>query len=256
MKIRFRNLNIYFQLFRVVGILLILNGAAGAKELVHIGYESGQISPQSGIDAEKPVATDSIIVDCNVARVGKCSLRSTLRRDDSYISYGNYRAETDTKSFNSLLYSQGDLYCYRFSFRTEKDWQFDNRNSIDLIWQFKRFNSHADMFVAVKGHDIVLRVLNRDQYIIKHNFLPGKWMDIMMNILWSSGEGGMTKIYLREEGEKTYHHIVSFEGSNMFNAIPRAGRPKWGLYKPSFEKSYSNMPRTVYHDEIFIDKLN
>jgi hypothetical protein len=256
MKIHYRFSRITSLLLGAATVFLASTQLVRAEELLHIGYESGTISPQPGVEAEKPKAADSISVDCSVARVGKCSLRSTLRRNDSYISYGNYRAETETKDLTPLRYSPGESYRYGFSFRTDEHWQFDNRESIDTIWQFKRFDSHADMFITIKGHDVVLRVLKSDQYVIKRNFQPGQWMDIRMDVLWSNETNGTVTVYLRDEDEKSYRRVVEFKGPNMYNSSPMFGRPKWGLYKPGFQKSNFDGPRIVFHDEIMIDKLN
>jgi hypothetical protein len=258
MKIDYRFRRVVFLLFVSSVTVFGLTGAAEAKEheLLHLGYESGNISPQPGVVAEKPKADDSINVDCSVSRAGKCSLKTILRRTDSYISYARYRAETETSGRKCLLYSAGESYRYGFSFRTDEQWQFDTRESIDTVWQFKRFGTHADMFVAIKGHDVVLRVLKDGQYVIKKDFQPGKWMDIRIDVLWSDGAKGMVVVYLREEDEKSYHPVVRFVGANMFNSTPKFGRPKWGLYKPTFQKSYFDGPRIVFHDEIYIDKLD
>ncbi|MGF6811231.1 hypothetical protein OKW30_006423 [Paraburkholderia sp. Clong3] len=258
-------MKIDYQFRGVIFLLLISSasvfgraGVAEAKEheLLHIGYESGNISPQSGVVAQKPKADDSINVDCSVSRAGKCSLKTILCRTDSYISYGRYRAETETSGLKSLLYSAGESYRYGFSFRTDNQWQYDTRESVDTVWQFKRFGTHADMFVAIKGHDVVLRVLKDGQYVIKKDFQPGKWMDIRIDVLWSDGANGMVVVYFREEGEKSYHPVVNFTGANMFNSTPKFARPKWGIYKPTFQKSYFDGPRIVFHDEIYIDKLD
>ncbi len=243
-------------IFSCAVVLPAFASKSWAAASFHIDYESGNISPQPGILAEKPKAADSINVDCGVARAGRCSLKTVLRRADSYISYGKHRAETDTMHEDSLLYSDGDAYRYGFSFMVDKNWQYDDRESIDIIWQFKRFDSEPDMLIALKGHDLVLRVLKSDQFIIMKDFQAGKWIDILLTVNWSIGSKGTVTVHLREEGEKSYLTVASFTGKNIFNTKPKFARPKWGLYKPAFEKSKSTNPRTIFHDEILIDKIN
>ncbi len=251
-----RGTGIAFLLLCAAAISLAQARIAWAADILHIGYESGNISPQFGIVAERPMAADSINIDCAVARVGSCSLKTVLRRTDAYISYGRHRAETETMHLKSLLYSAGESYRYNFSFRTDEGWQYDNREAIDIIWQFKRFDSHSDMFIALKGHDLVLRVLANDQYVLKNDFQPGKWMDIRVEVLWSAKANGKVAVYLRDEGEESYRRVTSFIGANIFNSLPGFARPKWGIYKPAFPKSDFDGPRIVFHDEIFIERLN
>jgi hypothetical protein len=243
-------------LLGAVAISLAMARTAQGEEILHIGYESESISPQPGVVAERPMAADSINVDCSVARAGRCSLKTILRRTDDYISYGRHRAETDTMQLEPLRYSAGESYRYGFSFRTDKYWQYDNREAIDVIWQFKRFDSHSDMFIALKGHDVVLRVLTSDQYVLEKDFQPGIWMDVKVEVLWSAGPDGRVAAYIRREDEASYRRVAGFEGPNIFNSLPRFARPKWGIYKPAFPKSDFEGPRIVFHDEIFVEKLN
>jgi len=256
MAIGFRSADIVRLLLTAAAISLTLARMVEAGEILHIGYESGNISPQPGIVAERPIAADSISVDCSVARAGRCSLKTILRRTDAYISHGRHRAETETMQLGSLRYSAGEFYRYGFSFRTDEHWLYDNREAIDIIWQFKRFDSHSDMFIALKGHDVVLRVLASDQYVLKKDFQPGKWMDVMVDVLWSTESDGKVAVHLRAEGEGAYRLVASFRGANVFNALPRFARPKWGIYKPAFPKSNFDGPRIVFHDEIFVERLN
>jgi hypothetical protein len=239
-------------------LLLAACAVAAAKDegkpVLRADYENRQVtSGVPGLVADGPPARDALEVDCSVARSGSCSLVSRIRMDDSYLSAGAHRSETSTSRVPETLYSPGDRFRYRFSVQLDKDWKEDGRDAIEMLWQFKRFATHPDMFVAVKGHTIVWRIADVRQITLLDNLPVGEWVDFDFTIRWSAGDDGKAELVVTRNGQsRTFEHL----GRNLRDAKPRGGYLKWGLYKPGQTKRETPFPpRSVHHDDILVERL-
>lgn len=219
-------------------------------------YENRQLEGVApGIAVNKPVASDALQVDCTVARAGKCAVLSRVLPLASYISAGAYRAETDSMAMMSARYSAGDEFLYRFSLWVPPDWEFDSPKSIDSVWQFKRFSSPPDMFLAIKGRALVLRIGKSVQLTALPEVLRGQWMDVSLLVRWSDGIDGRVDGTVTGAASGTVAPL-SYVGPTMRNEKPNAGYLKWGLYKPGkTDGSMHFKERMVRHDEIYVYRL-
>lgn len=222
-----------------------------------LDYETGTLTSEvMGVAVVTPNAVDAISIDCTLARSGQCSLRSTVSNSPDYISFGAHRAESDTQALRATRYSSGDAIRYAFSLYLPSDWEVDSRNSIDIIWQFKRFGAYPDMFVAIKGADIVLRLTGGKQETLVKNYSPGQWIDFRIDALWSYEAGGKVIAAIRQPAEEKFKEIVKIRGTNMGDTRPQSGYLKWGIYKPGYEHSTTSRQRIVFHDKICVERLN
>lgn len=242
-------------------LLLILCLASQVKAtstptpLFCLDYETGTpTSEVTGVAVVTPNAVDAISIDCTLARSGQCSLRSTVSNTPDYISFGAHRAESDTQALRATRYSSGDAIRYAFSLYLPSDWEIDSRDSIDIIWQFKRFGTYPDMFVAIKGADIVLRLTGGKQETLVKNYSTGQWIDIRIDVLWSYETGGKVIAAIRQSAEEEFKVIARISGANMGDTRPRSGYLKWGVYKPGYEYSTTSRPRVVFHDKICVEE--
>lgn len=225
------------------------------RELLRVDYEPRLMTHHDGVKAERPEAVDAIEVDCTVAREGRCSLRTLLRRDPRYVSFGNYRAESDTTEVQATRYSAGEWRRYGFSLRTAPDWEADDREAVDIVWQFKRFSSPPDMFVGIKGQDLVLRAPPDLQFVLIKGSPTGRWIDVQLDVRWSTGSEGEVVARVREEGGNDFREAARFTGPNMRDGRARNASLKWGLYKPGYEKSQRAPNRVLWHDNVYVQQL-
>jgi hypothetical protein len=208
-----------------------------------------------GISAAKPIAVDAMSIDCHTARAGRCSLLSKVAPAGSYVTADAFRSESDSMAMIAARYSTGDDFGYRFSLLVPLDWQTDSPQSIDIVWQFKRFSSRPDMFVAIKGDSLVLRVTEKQQIVLVSPLPRGEWVDFYFKVHWSSTDDGVVDLSIGDAGSSVAR-TFQYRGPNMWNAKPKAGYLKWGLYKPGkTDGSMAFAPRTVHHDEIEVYKL-
>lgn len=222
-----------------------------------LDYETGTLTSEViGVAVVKPNAVDAISIDCTFARSGQCSLRSTVSNTPEYISFGAHRAESDTEALKATRYSSGDAIRYAFSLYLPPDWEIDSRDSIDIIWQFKRFGTYPDMFIAIKGKDIVLRLTGGIQETLVKNYSTGQWIDFRIDALWSYESGGKVIAAIRQPPEEEFKETLRISGANMGDTRPRSGYLKWGIYKPGYEHSTTSRPRIVFHDKICVERLN
>jgi len=222
-----------------------------------LDYETGTLtSDVTGVEAITPSAVDAISIDCTIARSGQCSLRSTVSNTPDYISFGAHRAESNTQALSATHYSSGDAIRYAFSLYLPSDWEIDSRDSIDIIWQFKRFGTYPDMFIAIKGKDIVLRVTGGKQETLVKNYSTGQWIDFRVDALWSYESGGQVMVAIRQPPEEEFRETIRIHGANMGDLRPRSAYLKWGIYKPGYEHSTTTRPRIVFHDKICVESLN
>ena len=184
-----------------------------SKLVLRVDYEGGTLaSAGQGVVADGPSATDAFSVSDQKPRSGKFCLRTKVANSDDYVSYGAHRAETWTSRLAAYHHNEGDVFRYRFSFRLQEDWQFDTRDSVDIIWQFKRFDGGPDMFVGVKGHDIVLRCGSDGQWTLAENCKAGDWMDLCLIVRWSTGSDGFVEAFSkrapRERHSRRWHRFT------------------------------------------------
>jgi hypothetical protein len=124
------------------------------------------------------------------------------------------------------------------------------------VWQFKRFDGPPDMFVAVKGNSLVLRVGASAQVTLLELLPLGQWMDVDMKIDWSDRADGRLEGAVSTAKDVVLRNF-EYAGATMRNGNPKAGYLKWGLYKPGkTDGSMQFQPRSVWHDDIYIYKLN
>jgi len=236
--------------------ILLLSGNASKDLIFSTGYEEDDVT--SELEADLPQAKDAAIRSGTVSRGGKYSIRHKISNTEEYISHNAHRAESTTMHHRASRYSEGDHFRYQFSVYLPANWEVDSRESVDIFWQFKRFEGGPDVFVAVKGSDIVLRsngLNNRRQDSLIKNYKTGRWYDFRFDILWSTGAKGQLKAFIRSGDEKEYSEVVSFRGANIQNAKDNSAYLKWGIYKPDFDLSRLKNARVIYHDEISVTKL-
>lgn len=230
---------------------------AASTPIFCLDYETGTPTSEiGGVVAVMPEAIDAISIDCTLARSGRCSLRSMVANSPGYISFGAHRAESNTEAFEATRYSSGDAIRYEFSFYLPADWEVDSRDSVDIIWQFKRFGTYPDMFVGIKGQNIVLRLTGGKQEILVKNYSTGQWIDFRLDVLWSYQNGGQVIAAIRLPPENEFKEIVKVSGANMGDSRPRSAYLKWGIYKPGYKYSSTARPRIVFHDKVCVERLN
>ena len=250
---------------RCIALLMVLWAAYGlawaidasADELVFVAdYESRALNAGvEGVGAHRPAAADALQVDCGVARSGACSIRSTVAPGTEYVSADAFRAESDAMKLLPARYSAGDRFVYRFSLRLAGDWTFDSPSAIDIVWQFKRFSRAPDMFVAIKGQALVLRVGKSKQLTLLPAMPRGEWVDVKFMVRWSDAQAGLVEGQIYRAGQPL-GKPVRFAGANMWNAQPQAGYLKWGLYKPGkLDGTMTFARRSVWHDDIEVTRL-
>lgn len=221
-----------------------------ATLLMSINFETGTLnSGQVGVEPNFPKAKDALELVQKPARAGKYAVRVKIDKTSEYISAGAYRAEYGTVSNRASHYNEGDLRTYKFSLFLPEDWEKDDRASIDAVWQFKRFGKGPDMFLAIKGDDLVLRTLNLRQDVIVRNVNRGKWIDICLDVSWSATSGRVSG-FSKYGDEKDFRRAFSFDGPNMLDTGRDKAYLKWGLYKPGYAASVTTRPRIVFIDDI------
>ncbi len=242
--------------FVVALFALLLPFALQAQTLMALGYEEANAAVVLSQEAEKPKAADALQVDCTVARSGRCSMRSKVRLTNDYLSFGAHRAESDASKAKATLYSAGERYLYRFSLRLAPQWMYDDRDAVDIVWQFKRTSSPPDMFVGVKGQHLVLRIGERAQLLLMDPVPRGQWIDVTVDVRWSPGPEGRVSVTATPTGGgpgPTKEHM----GKNMLDGREKAGYLKWGLYKPGQTgKADGGRESVVWHDDIRVERLH
>lgn len=244
----------------VACVLLTVAAAAGAKDesrlIFQADYENRDtMSGVSGMHPTTGSAKDSLGVDCQLARSGRCSLVSRVGMTNEYLTGDSHRSEVSTSEIPGVLYSAGERYRYRFSLYIDDKWQIDSRNSIDSFWQFKRTAGPPDMFLTIKGDSIVWRVGNQKQIVVFDKLPVGGWIDFMFDITWSTGADG--RVALTAVDTKNNRSVnLRNDGPNMRDGRARSGYLKWGIYKPGRADRKDVFPvRTLHHDDIAVYRL-
>lgn len=247
------------MLASMIMISLSMASASAEQALLRVDYESGEAgAAAAGVRTGQLRAPDAYQVDCTVARSGRCSLRTHIELTDDYISSGAHRAESDSAGAEQTFYSKGERYLYKFSLIVGSDWRPDSRSDIDLVWQFKRTASQPDMFIAIKGQQLVLRIVEREQVVLLPRLPLGVWLDLELTVLWSPANDGTVEATVKNVATGEAHSHV-YRGRNMRDARKRAGYLKWGLYKPARIKEGADhhpmRSETVWHDDIAVYRL-
>jgi hypothetical protein len=227
-----------------------------SRLVLRVDYEGGTLaSAGQGVEADGPAAKDAFSISDQKPRSGKFCLRTKVANTDDYISDGAHRAETGTSRLAAYRHNEGDVFRYRLSFRLAEDWQFDTRDSVDIIWQFKRFDGTPDMFVTVKGQDIALRCGSEGQWTLAENCKTGDWMDLCLIVRWSTGPNGFVEAFTKRATRAQFKKAASFHGPNMRDARADSTYLKWGIYKPGMKASTAKKPHVIYHDDIIVEKM-
>ena len=237
-------------------MILLMGSSNGEDTLFSTSYEKDDIT--TDLEADLPAATDAVHRSGTVSRGGKYSVRHKIANAKEYISHDAHRSESTTMHHQASRYSQGDHFRYQFSVYLPANWEVDTRESVDIFWQFKRFEGGPDMFIAIKGRDIVLRsngLNNRRQDPLIQDYTAGRWYDFRFDILWSTRAEGQLKAFVKSGDEKDYSEVLSFSGANIQNEKENSAYLKWGIYKPDFNLSKIENARIIYHDEISVTKL-
>jgi hypothetical protein len=233
---------------------------SGSELILRVDYEAGQLSSDNEVVADLPPAKDAISISDQEARGGKFCVRTKVANSADYISHGKHRAETTVMKLRSVRYNEDDVFRYRFSLRLSDDWQIegklpDDRDSVDIIWQFKRFEGGPDMFIGVKREEIVIRTASGSQSTLFGKYTPGKWMDFCVISRWSAGPNGFTEVFTKLASEREFRKAASLYGPNMRNAMRNNAYLTWGIYKPGMSNSTITNPRVVFHDDIIVEKI-
>lgn len=235
---------------------LLLPLALQAQTLMALGFEEANAAVVLSEAAEKPKAVDALQVDCTVARSGRCSMRSKVRLTNDYVSFGAHRAESDALKVKPTLYSAGEHYLYQFSLRLAPQWVYDDRDAVDIVWQFKRTSSPPDMFVGVKGQHLVLRIGESAQLLLMDPVPRGQWIDVAVDVRWSPGPQGRVSVTATAAGGAPGSK-KEYAGPNMRDGRAKAGFLKWGLYKPGQAgKVDAGRESIIWHDDIRVERLH
>lgn len=231
---------------------------AGNDVIFIADYEFGDVnSGVEGLQAFRPPANDSIKVSSSISRSGNYSINHKIKKNNNYISAGAWRAESNTISLRKSRYDQGDKVRYQFSIFLPPSWKVDDKDSIDAIWQWKRFSSRPDMFVLIRGGDIELRALRSSRSTVLKNYRVGEWIDLQFDVVHSARSNGSVKMYYKYADESKYKLTNEYKGATMLRDGPiDSTYLKWGLYKPDYDlSSYPNGERSIFHDDIRMIKL-
>lgn len=215
--------------------------------------------PEDSAEVRETMTTrpspQALQVDCTVARAGRCSVRAEVNATAASISAGAYRAESDTMKVQPTRYRFGETWRYSYSLLLPASWSIAPPSAIDILWQFKCFDSRPDMFVAVKGDALVLRVGQKAQVLLMTPLPLGQWVDVVMEVHWSGGADGWVKGKV-STADGTVSNPIEYDGPSTRDDRSKAGYLKWGLYKPGkTDGSFNFATRRVWHDEVRVERL-
>lgn len=234
------------------------------QTVMTVNYENGALDSGVSNLLVVPPANPNAIQISSLARSGRYSIRTEVGSSNNYITEGKPRAESASMNIQQTRYSAGETWEYRFSVMLDKNWKIDPSGAVEIIWQFKRFSSGPDMFIAVKRDKIVLRYLTSEHpnngqatLLDLNKVKPGQWMDFRLVVFWSAGTNGRAEVWYKSPRDVAYSPVATVNGPNMNNSNPKSAYLKWGLYRPeclpSNHKPCSTAafnPRIVYHDDI------
>lgn len=242
------------------------------SEVINLNYENGLTTSGvkdvwAGVDVSPSAVftSDAIISTCTPSDVqgSFCAIRTKVICNENYYTGEAHRSESHSMNKPETLYSAQEFYRYDFSFKIDRTWIFDNTNSIDSIFQFKRFQTGPDGFFAIKGDALVYRHMSGDlarQIIMIAKIPKEEWFDVRAEVFWSAGGDGETKIFLKKKTESDYRWLETIVGPNMSAATPKSAYLKWGIYKPGCLSTTTrpdpqNTATMVYHDNVRVARL-
>ncbi|MGZ3725795.1 MAG: heparin lyase I family protein [Pseudobdellovibrio sp.] len=228
-------------------LLLIFSFSAAAEtQILEVNFD-GALPP--GVVAKPPEAEDAISIVPN-GKNGSAAKIKVMNSLDYISDADKIRAEYSTIGEKATLYREGDERSYQFSFKLDRSWVFDSRDSVDIIFQFKRTEGQPDMFVAVKGHDLVLRIAENRQMLIQKDIKADIWNDVKLHIKFSKTDKGHIESHFNNQNQN------EDSGPNMRDR-DGATYLKWGIYKPDNFKNSTltkSQAHIVYIDEISVTK--
>jgi len=223
------------------------------KKILHADFEINSPELEQQKIALDKTTSDSITIDCTIARQGNCSLKSIIKNSERYIAYGALRSESNASKVPGVMYKNGDHFVYFFSLFMDDFWNQPDQNTLDIIWQFKRFGSGPDMFIGIKNNSLVWRITEHEQITLLKPLVTGKWIDVYFDIKWSEYDDGHANTRIEVEGQ--YPKDFNFIGRNMRFADSKYGTVQWGLYKPGNLEDFHFDTHFIHHDEIYIYKI-
>jgi len=242
-------------IFFLVTIFFLSNNSL-ASSVINLDFDDSDNYTNLQLEAPKVLAEDAFVKDCTLYRIGKCSVKIKIKNSVDYFQDGNHRVEFRLMKNLDFQFGPGDLFKYSFSVYIPTEYENDVRDSVDIIWQFKNFNNAPNAFIGIKGDDIVLNYLNDGQITLYKNFPKGVWVDIKLEILWSYTGEGYFNTYIASTKDKSADFMFIKHIRNLRDSKPKNNYIKFGIYKPSYEKSISKKDRIIYLDSIKIEKLN
>ena len=239
--------------------------------LFELEYEDGSAGETSGAAVTRPDNAEAIAVTDSVARAGGNSLKTTMRYQDDYISFDRHRAESATASrdLRNLGYGAGETWRYEFSLFLDPSWKMDHVWVGDIAWQFKSWEfSWPNMTVAVVGKELQLVVtdisrLTEDsgpdhkKITLMRDYRTGEWIDIRLDITFSTSNDGLIKPSIRYASEESYTALSEYRGRNLLQDGACCSYLKWGNYSPSLPNTViPEHTRVFYHDSIRVMKID
>lgn len=238
-----------------------------------LDYEDGSAGETSGASVTRPNNVSAIEVTESQARSGGRSLKTTMKLQEDYISFDRHRAETSTaiKGLRSLGYAAGETWRYEFSLFLDPIWRMDHVWVVDILWQFKNWEFNwPNMTVAVVGKElqVVITDISRltensgsgpghHRITLMRDYRSGEWIDIRLDIKFSSSDDGSIKPSIRYASEPNYSVLPEYTGRNLLRDSSCCSYLKWGNYSPSLPNTLiPKIPRIFYHDSIRIMKLD
>jgi hypothetical protein len=209
----------------------------------------------AGVQAKPPAADDSITLVPGDGRDGGTAAKIKILNSTSYVTDEKVRAEYNTLGNPSCSYKDGDEFTYQFSFKLDSSWVFDDRESVDIVWQFKRTTGQPDMFVAVKGKDLVMRISDNRQLVLISDIQKGVWADVKLHINFSKGEKGRVEASFKYSSDEEFE-LHADVGPNFRTREGGETYLKWGIYKPEFDKSIlkKDQSHILLLDKIIVTK--
>jgi hypothetical protein len=194
-----------------------------------------------GVAARPPQARDAITLPLWPNMAKGAVTKITVRNDRRYTQpYGQertardpVRAEYSTEQAPVTWYQEGDVRAYNLSVLLDPSWQADRPESPDIFMQFKRVRGQPDMFLAIKGKDLILRIGRDRQLDVIKDVEPGRWIDLALRVQWSQGAAGRVDVASRGVGkDEPFSKPKAITGANMDT---RGGKAyvKFGIYKPA-----------------------
>lgn len=197
------------------------------------------------------------------ARYGRKSERFDVRPGDCGATRGrwsdceNDRERSEMTSGHDLLYYSGDEYWYRWSL-------FIPKHHTNL-WKVKV--SYAEFFakgcgptfqileaIYGRGPELVLHFPYSNRYPNARVSYPlttdyvGKWLDLVINVKWSSGNDGELKIWVNNDQKMDYKGKTTHCHEGVYF--------KYGVYRSFVSRNWksSEIATVAYYDGIRISR--